>query len=77
VTNSGKTHTVLGTDKEPGILQYLFEKLPKPFKLLPVEVYNDEFYPLVPPRVKIHLIESAGVMEFKDFQPIEITDHNL
>lgn len=31
VTNSGKTHTVLGNDKEPGILQYLFAAIPKPF----------------------------------------------
>lgn len=77
VTNSGKTHTVLGTDDEPGILQYLFQQLPKPFLLLPVEVYNDEFFPLVLPRTKIHLLECSGMMEFKDYDPIEITNDNM
>ena len=59
VSGSGKTHTVLGSDKEAGILEYFFRALPKPFQLTAVEVYNDEFFPLVGSRNKIHLIESC------------------
>lgn len=77
VTNSGKTHTVLGTDEEPGILPYLLQNLPKPFQLLPVEVYNDEFFPLVQPRTRIHQIECSGMLEFRDFDPIQITQDNM
>lgn len=77
VTSSGKTHTVLGNEKEPGILEYFFRVLYKPFQLTAVEVYNDEFFPLVGSRNRIHLIESCGKLEFKDYEPITVETSNF
>lgn len=49
VTNSGKTYTILGTAKEPGILPALvarFEEqmLGKQIRIRAMEIYNDDLY---------------------------------
>lgn len=43
VTNSGKTHTILGSPTEPGILPYLVRKLSEvgEVQLSAIELYND------------------------------------
>lgn len=43
VTNSGKTHTILGSQAEPGILPYLVKKLNEIglVYLSAIELYND------------------------------------
>ena len=47
MTNSGKTHTILGTMEQPGILPYLIKNLPGEIRITSIELYNDEFFSLV------------------------------
>lgn len=65
VTNSGKTHTILGTHAEPGILPYLVKKLSEHEQvyLSAIELYNDEFFSLVN-KEKLVPREQNGFLDF-------------
>lgn len=51
--------------------------MPKPFELTAVEVYNDEFFPLVGVRTRLRLIESSGKLEFADYSPVMVEEADI
>ena len=68
VTNSGKTYTILGTDKEPGILPILVarfeEQMPgKLIRIRALEIYNDDLYCLRSGE-RLQIREVWGTYEF-------------